>query len=352
MLVINARFLTQKITGTQRYAIELSKELKKIDPDIRFVTPQNVMHAALEKELSAERYGILRGHLWEQIELPAYLKRHNSPLLLNLSGLPPVLYANKISTIFDLSVLRHPEWFSKKYYYFYKTMLPLVAKHSTELITISNYSRQEIIDLLAVPTDRLNVVYCSVPQIFNKYAVNERRSEKRYILSVSSIDPRKNFKNLILAFNSLDIKDLELVIIGSENSVFKKQDLKTSIQSNKHIHFTGYISDDELALLYKNAALFAYPSFYEGFGMPPLEAMSFGCPAVVSNKTSLPEVFGDAAYYVDPYSVNDIANGIKEVLENDGLRKDLVTRGYERVELFSWERSAMKILEITKRHTA
>ena len=161
---------------------------------------------------------------------------------------------------------------------------------------------------------------------------------------------RKNFKNLILAFNRLDIEDLELIIVGSDHSVFKNQDLKKVIQSNKHTHFTGYLSDDELAQLYKNAMLFIYPSLYEGFGIPPLEAMAFGCPTIVSNITSLPEVCGDAAYYVDPYDINDIAKGMKEVLENDNLRSNLINKGYDRVKLFSWEKSAMKIIEVIKKY--
>jgi glycosyltransferase involved in cell wall biosynthesis len=345
MLVINARFLTQKITGVQRYAIELSKELKKISRCIKFITPPNVIHHALAEELGAERYGILTGHLWEQIELLGYLRENNSPLLLNFSGLSPLLYRNKITTIFDLSFLRHPEWFSKEYYHFYKTLLPWSIKYSVALITISNYSKKEINELLQVPMDRMHVVYCSVPEIFRNIT-NEIKLGKRYVLSVSSIDPRKNFKNLILAFNRLDIEDLELIIVGSEHSVFKNQDLKKVIQSNKHTHFTGYLSDDELAQLYKNAMLFIYPSLYEGFGIPPLEAMAFGCPTIVSNITSLPEVCGDAAYYVDPYDINDIAKGMKEVLENDNLRSNLINKGYDRVKLFSWEKSAMKIMEV------
>lgn len=348
-MVINARFLTQKITGVQRYAIELSKELKKITPCIKFITPRNVIHHELAEELGAERYGILTGHLWEQIELLGYLKGKNNPLLLNFSGLSPLFYRNKITTIFDLSFLRHPEWFSKRYYYFYKTLLPWSIKYSVALITISNYSKKEINELLQVPMDKMYVVYCSVPGIFRN-TTNEIKSGKRYVLSVSSIDPRKNFKNLIMAFNCLDIEGLELIVIGSENSVFKNQVLKKVIQSNKHTHFTGYLSDNELAQQYKKAMLFVYPSLYEGFGMPPLEAMAFGCPTIVSNTTSLPEVCGDAAYYVDPYDINDIAKGMKEVLENDNLRGNLMNKGYDRIKLFSWENSALKIMEIVKKY--
>jgi glycosyltransferase involved in cell wall biosynthesis len=345
MLVINARFLSQKISGVQRYAIELSKKLKIIAPGINFVAPRNIIHHALAEELEAERYGVLTGHLWEQIELLKYLKLNHDPLLLNFSGLSPLFYRNKITTIYDLAFLRHPEWFSYKYYYFYKTLLPWSIKHSIALVTISNFSKKEINEVLHVPMDKIHVAYCSIPEIFGKVS-NEHTAEKRYVLTVSSIDPRKNINNLILAFNRLNINNLELIIIGSENNVFKKQDYKKLIQANNNIHFTGYLSDDELIRLYKNAILFIYPSFYEGFGIPPLEAMALGCPAIVSKTTSLPEVFGNAAYYIDPYDINDIANAIMEVSRNMNLRSDLISKGYERVKLFSWEKSASKIMEL------
>jgi glycosyltransferase involved in cell wall biosynthesis len=349
MIVINARFLTQKIQGVHRYAIEISKELKKLAPSIKFITPQNVKHHALAEELGAERYGTLTGHFWEQIELLRYLREKRNPLLLNFSGLSPVFYRNKITTIFDIAFIRHPEWFSKKYYYFYKTLLPWSIKYSLAIITISNYSKNEINEFLHLPMDRMHVAYCSVPEIFRN-ETNITKSGKPYVLSVSSIDPRKNFKNLILAFNRLEREDLDLIIIGSELSVFKKQDLKNVIHSNKHIYFTGYLSDDELAQKYKNAMLFVYPSLYEGFGIPPLEAMAFGCPTIVSNTTSLPEVCGDAAYYVDPNNVNNIAKGMKTVLENNSLRRNLINMGYDRVKLFSWKKSAMKIMEVVNQY--
>lgn len=351
MIVINARFLTQKISGVQRYAIEMSKELKKIYPYIKFITPKNVMHQTLAEELGAERYGTLKGHFWEQIDLLRYLRSNGDPLLLNFSGLSPLLYRNKITTIFDLAFLRHPDWFSKKYYYFYKTLLPIAIRNSKAILTISNFSKKEIIDLLHVQMNKIHLVYCSVSEVFRGGdETNLATSKKQYILSVSSIDPRKNFYNLILAFNKLDITGLELMIIGSEHSVFNNRDLKKAIQSNKNIHFTGYLSDEELVQQYKNAILFVYPSIYEGFGMPPLEAMAFGCPAIVSNTTSLPEVCGDAAYYIDPYDINDIADGMKEVLENHGLREQLIRNGYARIKLFSWEKSAKHVSEIIKQY--
>lgn len=351
MLVINARFLTQKISGVQRYAIEISKELKKAYPKVRFIAPQNILHYELAEELGVEKYGKFTGHLWEQIDLLRYLRQNNEPLLLNFSGLSPLLYHNKLTTIFDLSFLRHPEWFSNKYYYFYKYLLPLSNKYSNEIITISDHSKREIIKFLHFPENRLSVVYCSVPEGFgNNKEINSSKVCDKYILSVSSIDPRKNISNLLLAFNSLEIPNVKLIIIGSESSVFKKQVLQNVIHSNKNIHFTGYLSDNELAAYYKNATAFIYPSLYEGFGIPPIEAMAFGCPTIVSNTTSLPEVCGSAAYYVNPYDINDIALGMKTLLQDDILRKELIEKGYERIKLFSWKTSALKIVEIIKKY--
>ena len=349
MLVVNARFLTQKISGVQRYAIEISKELKKLNYDVKFITPKNVIHHTLAEELGAEICGTFTGHLWEQIDFYLYLLRNNRPLLLNFSGLSPLMYEKKIITVHDLAFIRHPEWFSKKFYYFYKNLLPFAITNSIAVITVSDFSKNEINQLLQYSLDRIYVVYNSVLKNSQKI-INNDFLKRPYILSVSSIDLRKNFKNLILAFNKLDVNDYDLVIIGAESSVFKKQNLWKLISNNNSIHFTGYLSDDELYLYYKNAALFIYPSLYEGFGIPPIEAMAFGCPTIVSNTTSLPEVCGDASFYVDPYDISDIALGMKTVLNNDSMRNELIKRGYERIKLFSWQKSALKIVEIIEKY--
>lgn len=349
-IYINARFLTQKVTGVQRYATEMSMQLKKLYPKIKFVAPKNVIHKKLASGLEAEIYGNLTGHLWEQTELLRYLKSQGNPLLLNLANTAPISYKNQIVTICDLSFLRHPEWFSRKFYYYYRFLIPQITKNSLKIVTISKFSKNEIMNLLNISEHKIKVIYCGVDEKFINHTIANAavsNKYKNYILAVSSLDPRKNFKNLISAFKKLALPDTQFVIVGSENRVFANNELKKFINT-RNIVFTGYVSDKELIALYKNAKLFVFPSLYEGFGLPPLEAMACGCPVVVSNVASLPEVCGDAAYYVDPYNVESIAEGMQKVLTDDTLRQSLIQKGIERAKLFSWEKSAKEHIKVFK----
>jgi glycosyltransferase involved in cell wall biosynthesis len=160
------------------------------------------------------------------------------------------------------------------------------------------------------------------------------------------LEPRKNINNLILAFKKIGLRDIQLILVGSRSNVFASNELKDFIHSQKNIIFSGYIPDDELIRLYSEAKLFVYPSYYEGFGLPPLEAMACGCPVVVSNVASLPEVCGNAAQYVDPDNIEGIAEGIHKVLTDEPLRQSMMEKGLERAKLFSWEKAAKEHIKV------
>ena len=144
----------------------------------------------------------------------------------------------------------------------------------------------------------------------------------------------------------LNLKDTQLLIVGSKQRTFAYHDLKKFIHADQNIIFTGHISDEELITLYKNATLFVFPALYEGFGLPPLEAMACGCPVIVSNVASLPEVCGDAAYYVDPYNIESIAEGMQKVLADESLQQSMREKGLKRAKLFSWEKSAKEYVRV------
>jgi len=344
MIIINSRFLTQKITGTQRFAIEISLQLKRLMPnDTVFVSPKNILHKDIAEELNVKPIGVNKGHLWEQLDLTVYLKKVGNPLLINLVNTAPLLYEKQIITIHDLAFLRHPEWFSRKFYLFYKFLIPKIARKAKKVITDSNFSKKEIIDILKIHPKKVEVNYCGVS---NKFFFNSSIKKENFILAVSSLDPRKNFKSLILAFKKLKLKDYKLLIVGSKNKVFSDTEIQKLIKEIPNVEFTGYVSDKKLVNLYQRAKLFVYPSLYEGFGLPPLEAMACGTPVVVSNVASLPEVCGDAAYYVNPYDIDDIARGIETVLKDEILQKELIQKGLKKVKLFSWEKSAEKLVKI------
>lgn len=347
-VVVNARFLTQPITGTQRFAIELCRGLKQIRPDVTLLAPDKIMHKDLAEELDVQIVGrIRRGIVWEQLELPMLLRQRGNPLLVNLCNLAPILYSNSIVSVLDLSFKLHPEWFSRQFSTLYNFFIPREVAGARRIITISESSKQDISQHYGVPLSKIDIVYPSVSSIFLKPPVEKLPNKYgSYVLAVSSIDPRKNFTGLIEAFKAGDFGQTKLLIVGSEHKVFANNRIKELVADDPRIVFTGYVSDHDLVGLYQNALVFAYPSFFEGFGIPPLEAMACGCPTLVSNTTSLPEVCGDASVYVDPYNIESITNGLTAVINDSQVRQALVKKGYERLPKFEMQQSVMRLVTI------
>lgn len=347
-VVVNARFLTQPITGTQRFAIELCRGLKQVRPDVVLLAPDNILQKDIAEELDVQVVGrIKKGIVWEQVELPLLLRKRGNPLLINLCNLAPLLYRNSVVSVLDLSFHLHPEWFSWQFSGLYNFFIPRVARSARKVVTISENSKQDIVTHFHVPASRIEIVYPSVSGIFlNPPANTPANAYGDYVLAVSSIDPRKNFSGLIKAFKAGNFGETKLVIVGSEHKVFADNDLRNLVAGDPRIVFTGYLSDAELVGLYQRALAFAYPSFFEGFGIPPLEAMACGCPTLVANTTSLPEVCGDASVYVDPYDTDSIRDGLTTILNDQALRAELTRKGYERLAHFDWQQSTRKLVSL------
>ncbi len=339
MFIVNARFLTQSITGVQRYAIEISLRLKEINPSIRFLVPKNVIHLDLAKLLDVEIIGENTGYYWEQIELPNYLKKIGSPLLINLANMAPIFYKNKVISLHDIAFVKFPSGFSWKFKLIYKLFIPLILKSSKKIITISQFSKKEIMNYYHVNSKNIEVIYNGIDQNFCK---KEKKFNERYILGVSSLDYRKNFKGLIQGYLKISNPNFKLYIIGEQNSVFQNIDIKF----HDNIQFLGRVTDENLVQYYSDAMLFIYPSFYEGFGFPPLEAMACGTPVICSDNSSIPEVCGDAVIYCNPHDINDIKYKIEFVLSNKNLQKEMIFKGLEQAKLFSWEKSAEKHIQV------
>jgi glycosyltransferase involved in cell wall biosynthesis len=349
-MIINARFLTQRITGVQRYAIEISKKLKTLEPRLRLVCPQNILHPDLAQALDVEPIGKLKGHLWEQIELPIFLRNNGTPVLLNLANTGPALYPRNFLTLHDLSPLRNPQWFSFTYRTCYRFLTPIIARKARYIFTDSTFSKSEIISLLQIPENRIGIIPCAVSDTLLPLTDQPTTNPYgQYILAVSSLDPRKNFSRLLEAFSRLSSLSCKLVLVGGENRIFGDSRLGKEARRAGNVIFTGYLEDSKLVSLYQHARCLVYPSLYEGFGMPPLEAMACGCPVIVSNAAPLPETCGPAAVYCDPYDPTDMAIKIKEVVENEPLRNSLREKGFKQVRQFSWEQSARKIHDILTR---
>jgi len=342
-VVINARFLTQKLTGVQRFAIEISKLLKARIPGITFVAPRNIIDLELAKILDVKIIGTHKGVLWEQYDLPVYLYRNKQPILINFCNVAPLVYKNQIITIHDVAFMVNPNWFNKKFVMFYNFLIPRIAKKARMILTVSDFSKREIVNYLHVQSDKINVVYNGISNLsMQQFETNKYGS---YILVVGSIDQRKNIHRLIQAFNKVNNNNIKLLVAGDISSIFNNND-NDSLKSNEKIIFLGRVSDDDLATLYTNALLFVYPSLYEGFGIPPLEAMYYNCPTIVSNIESLKEICGEASLFVNPYNIDDIAKKIELLASDEFLRNNLIKKGKQNIEKYSWQKSTDIIASI------
>ena len=353
-LYINGRFLTQPMTGVERYAYKMCQALSANGQSFTIVCP----HADIQPCYDVSSFHIVhfgRGgsHLWEQCVLPFFFLTKRDYLVISFTGLGSILIRRKVMTIHDLSFLEDPSWFSKAYYWWYKVMTPLAVMTSRAVITVSEFSKREILRFYSfLQPERIHVIYGAVDSQLFKHepssasqlpsAVSQLPSSTPYVLAVSSLDPRKNFKRLVQAFQH--ISDCHLCIVGSHNRVFT--DGTDADNTATNIKYLGRVSDDELVSLYNHAACFIFPSLYEGFGLPPLEAMACGCPVLASNIPVISEVCGGAARYFNPLDPDDILRAVTQYLAHaDVIKETMRQRGYDNVTRFSWQQSAKKLIE-------
>ncbi|MCX7927857.1 MAG: glycosyltransferase family 4 protein [Candidatus Omnitrophica bacterium] len=362
----NGRFFSSvAITGIERVASCLLQYLVRVDKAreyLLFVGSKNYCKDFLPDKVLVVECPLLKGniyarHTWEQLELPFLIKKYDCDLLFNPANTSPWLVAHKsILLLYDVSFLINPSWFSRKFFLLYNTLIPPIARKAKRIITISENSKRDIVKYLKINPSKVSVVYLAPSELFcqeKKVLVDEDidnlNIKKPFILFVGSLAPRKNLKGLIEAFCLLKKEKRiahSLLIVGARNINFPLKEKNIDAGISRDIQFLGYLPDIEIKKLYLKADLFVYPSFYEGFGLPPLEAMSCGCPVVVSNTSCFPEIYADAAYYVDPYKPQSIAEGILKVLIDKELSANLVKKGLERVKLFSWEKAAEDTIKI------
>lgn len=341
MIIVNGRFLTHKMDGISRFSYELCRQLKINGVRFKIVVPKWV-ELVDEQGFEVIRYGKLKSHFWEQIDLYRFLKKNDSPILINLSGLGPLFYKNQIITIHDLSFFANPRWFSRAYTWFYKLATPIVAQSAKKIITVSEFSKSEIIKYLNVDRSKITVIHNAVANELVDKNLAEKFIEEKYVLAVSSIDPRKNLQRLLNVFAEPELQNMKLVLVGKKAEHFNVK-LK---QLSQNVVFTGYVSDEDLKKLYKNSELFIYPSLYEGFGIPPLEAMSNNSAVILSNIPSLKEIFGDAADYVDPYNESEIKQVLLRCLSSNNIRDTLKQKGMNKSTEYSWEKSGNSLISL------
>ena len=273
--------------------------------------------------------------------------------------LPYCKYARSILTIYDLSILKfnnfHP---LKRRMVFSKDRLSNSAGKADAIITCSEATKTDIVEILDVPPEKIKVIYAAVSAEFGKMASRQSIEKalkkyslpERYILFVGTLEPRKNVARLIEAFGEAKKRigpGFKLVLAGGKGWYYK--DIFTAIDRlslNDSVVYLDYVVREDLPLILSGAQAFVYPSIYEGFGLPPLEAISRGIPTLVSDVSCFPEIIGDGALKVDPYSVDAIADGICRILTDKGLRESLKQKGLEKAKAYSWEKAARETLAL------
>jgi glycosyltransferase involved in cell wall biosynthesis len=361
-IAIDARKLRDYGIGT--YVRNLLRHLARIDQATEYVVLCREPDCQIVSEFGANFRAVTEGSpgysIREQVTVPLDLRRERVDLFhAPHYVLPPLTPCKSVVTIHDCIHLRFPQYLRRLGYAYARGSLWMATHRSSRILTVSEASKRDILDYFHVPAGKIDVIYNGIDERFSTAPPEEdvARVRERYqlndpfILYAGNIKPHKNIERTIEAFHMLrkssEFEQVKFVIIGDE--IAKYAALRHAVHRHKlhkYVRFFGFVPDRTLAILYRLSAVFVFPSLYEGFGLPPLEAMASGTPVITSNVSSLPEVVGDAAVLVDPLDTDAIADALRRVLTDAKLRTDLSARGLERARQFSWERSVKRVREI------
>lgn len=359
---VDARLMQHQPAGITRYTRHLLQELAKLNRQDEFITFQHRRHRTPLLDQSNFRRATLYAPVHTRLEqwlLPLELIRFNLDLLHSTDFIPP-LYTTvpTVITVHDLAFLHWPHFLTKDSAAYYG-QIDRAVRRAQHIIVPSESTQQDLTAQLGVPPAKITVIYEAADKRFAPLPLAETRaavSRKRhlpatYILFVGTLEPRKNIDGLLRAFhhltNKYGVQDVGLAIAGGRGWHFQQTlTLIDQLKLNGRVHLLDRVSDDELHQLYVGARCHVHAAHYEGFGLPPLEAMACGTPTIVSNVSSLPEVVGDAALLVDPENWEEIAVAIHRLLTDDALHTELRTKGLQRAAYFSWETAAQRTMEV------
>jgi glycosyltransferase involved in cell wall biosynthesis len=296
---------------------------------------------------------------WHRLRTPITIERWTGSVkLLHAPDftLPPTRHGTRtILTVHDLSFVREPDTFTGSLRAYLNSVVPRSIQRADLILADSEATRQDIIDIYHTPEAKIRVLYSGVDDHFypvhDLTVLSQMREKYRigsgpYILSVGTVQPRKNYARLIEAFHRLNMPDMKLIIAGGKGWLDAPLYTRVAeLHLQDRVQFLGFTPDEDLPALYSAARMFAYPALYEGFGLPPLEAMACGVPVLASNRSSLPEVVGTAAVIVEPLDIDAIVNGLRQILEDNSLRKILINRSQLQVQKFNWQNAARKLRE-------
>lgn len=360
--------------GIERYVYHLAKNLLRFDlkneyvlffysdisPEtIHKVKGRNSRVKIIKLFRSGSRLPLVDSH-WRFSKM---LKKEKLDLAIFPANSAPLFYGKKsILVVHDLSIYLHPEWFPEKQWFSTHFVVPRSVKKASAIVAISESTKNDIVKLFKKPADKISVIY---PGIVVKKGYSDVETAKvkqkfgingEYALFVGTIEPRKNILNLIKAFSNYlfenEESDVSLVMAGIRGwkfqPIFQSLNETNKRLANARIKYVGKVSNRERNILIKNCRLFVFPSRYEGFGFPILEAMALGAPVITGNNSSLSEVAGEAALLVNADDVTDIRRAIGKVLNDKYLRYQMIAGGLERVKMFTWDRAAREFIALMK----
>ena len=355
-LVVNGKFTAQRLTGVQRVALELLRAVRRLEGPagaMDLVVPSQTL--INEPALEPRRVvSWLQGNLWGQISLPLAPR---DEMLLSLCNSGPLFKRRHVVMVHDMAVYDTPHTFSRTFRMAYRLKFAMMLRRMPTILTVSGFSKQRICEVLDIEASRVRVVRPgadhfarieSQPEIVDRLGLGATT----YCVIVGSLDPRKNLNRVLEAVGRLShLREAKFVVIGGGNSQIFASDGTSSLFEQPNIVRAGYVTDGELKALYERAACLVFPSLYEGFGLPPVEAMVCGCPVIVSTHPALRETCGDAAMYCDALAVDDIAGKIECLVKDEALRETYRQKGLRHIQASRWDRAARELMKILNGET-
>lgn len=366
---MNTRFLLKhKMEGFGWYTYEILKRITQAHPEHQFIfffdrayDPKFIFSKNIEPVVlfPPARHPLLF-KVWFNFSITRALKKYKADIFFSPDGyLSLKTDIPQIGVIHDLNFEHYPDDLPKSALRYLKSYFPRFTKKADHVLTVSEFSKQDICRLYKVDSSKITVAHNGANELFKPVSATEQQlireeftAGKQFILFVGALHPRKNLIRLLEAyekFKSETKSETKLLIVG-ENLWRSKKLRLPEMKFRNDVIFTGHQPLENLTMITASAKFMAFISYFEGFGIPLVEAMQSGCPVLSGDKTSLPEVAGDAALYCDPLDVDSIAKGLTDLDENENLRNSLIEKGYARCKQFSWDFAAEKVWEVLKRY--
>lgn len=356
-IVINSSILNESPSGLGIYTKNVVQEIYKLNKDIRVLSPVDIKGVKVERitkyvKPSYKKQGGLVRLLWTQFILPFKVKK-NDIIYHPFQYVALFCRAKQIITIHDFIPIHYPEVAEHQNKY-YKLIMPLLLKKAYKIVCISENTKKDLLKFYNVDESKINVIYNGYDsQLFNiknvdKYVLKKYKIDYNYMIIVGASYPHKNIELALKVISKIK-EECKLVIVGKDSEyILKLKKVAKELKIQDKVNFIGYVPDEELPSLYYYSKAFLYPTLYEGFGLPILEAMACGTVVISADNSSLPEVYGDSALVFKSNDENDLREKMITALTNDELREGLIKKSFDNIRRFSWEKTAREVYKLIK----